>query len=118
MAMQCWGFKVIKRRDITDHTDDHGLNESHTELVTIAAPPRMDIRLLKERIEDEFNTHCQHSYDCCGHWYSTAYTHTLRRNKSGEYRFVKETRWTKQATCGSRIAHRKFCVNCRNTESW
>lgn len=28
-----------------------------------------DKEAIKRCIAEEWSTHCQHSYDCCGHWY-------------------------------------------------
>lgn len=77
------GFKVIKSREITEDRD----GDSRSYLVTVAAPARTTPRALKCRLRRAYNTYCQHAYDCCGRWYATAHTFTLRKSKSGEWTF-------------------------------
>jgi hypothetical protein len=44
-----------------------------------------DINDIRVALWDTFETHCHHSYDCCGHWYRSVYTSTLRRVKRDEW---------------------------------
>lgn len=35
---------------------------------------------IKRYIAEEWSTYCQHSYDCCGHWYRYCVAHIRGRN--------------------------------------
>jgi hypothetical protein len=63
--------------------DDNG--ESMYQILTLKIDPRIPVRELKDALRYTLDTHCQHSYDCCGNWYRSVYTHTLRRAKRREW---------------------------------
>jgi len=78
------GIKVIKTREVGYDPEGH-FDDGRTFLLTIAAPARTSPRLIKRVLRREYNTYCQHEHDCCGRWYATVYTASLRRSKSGEW---------------------------------
>ncbi len=53
---------------------------------TLKVLPGVSLEEVQDALRLNFNTHCTHSYDCCGHWYSTVYANTtLRHVKRREY---------------------------------
>lgn len=40
---------------------------------------------IKRGLHEALDQHCQHSYDCCGHWYRHASTYDMKRAKRREY---------------------------------
>jgi hypothetical protein len=42
---------------------------------------------LNDHLNYEFESYCQHEYDCCGHWYSRVWTHKTRQ-LIGDLHFV------------------------------
>lgn len=52
---------------------------------TIKVVPGVELEELKAALRYSINTHCTHAYDCCGHWYYTAYAFTLRHAKRREF---------------------------------
>lgn len=56
--------------------------------VTVAAPPSMSRDEVNEWVYNRYMTYCRHSYDCCGHWYTTVWTHKTIRVKSGAWSVV------------------------------
>ena len=79
-------YKVIKQRVINRERDDDG--DSIAILLTIATPAKVNVPDLKAQLKEDYDTHCCHSYDCCGRMYYSIYTASMRRNKSGEYRVL------------------------------
>lgn len=70
--------RILNQRVIRDD------GESITVAVTIKAPSRDAAIVFTENNFGE--THCKHSYDCCGHWYSS--TPKLRHVKRKEWLII------------------------------
>lgn len=79
-------YRVIKTRVLNRECDEDG--DSIGILLTLAVPARASIPDLKAQLRKDYDTFCQHDYDCCGHMYYSIYDPSMRRNKSGEYRVV------------------------------
>lgn len=76
-------FHVLKHR-LIDEDYKYGYARY---MVTIRAKKGIRPVELGAAIHNQFSTHCQHAYDCCGHWYSSPYTHRLRHVKGREWVF-------------------------------
>lgn len=75
-------IRLLKSKEIVREDD---WPESRRFVLTLGGPARTNIDKLKRALAEEFNTSCHHAHDCCGRWYTTVYTHTLRRLKSGTW---------------------------------
>lgn len=53
--------------------------------VRVKLPVGWNLDRLGKWAREDFNTHCHHPYDCCGHVYRTLYTHDAVRVKSRTY---------------------------------
>jgi len=79
--------KVINNLRLAPADKGEEYEESWNNLITLAGPARTNIKRLKEAIREEFRYGCCCEHDCCGHTFGYAYTHTLRRIKSGTWTF-------------------------------
>ena len=52
---------------------------------TIRVPKGVTLDEVKRGLHQALDQHCTHSYDCCGHWYRSVYTHDMRHTKRREY---------------------------------
>lgn len=76
-------IRVLKTKETTKEEDYEWGSRSF--VMTLGGPANTNIRKLKDALHEEYDTHCTHSYDCCGRWYTNVWTHTLKRYKSGTW---------------------------------
>jgi hypothetical protein len=76
-------IKVLKMKEITRDEDDSF--ESRYFSATLGGPAAASVNQIKRALREYYDTSCHHEHDCCGRWYTTVYTHTLKRIKSGEW---------------------------------
>lgn len=64
--------------------DDHQ-EDSATQALRIKLPFGWTLEDLSLWAHESFDTHCHHSYDCCGHWYRYLRVYGAKRVKSRTY---------------------------------
>ena len=79
-------IKILKSTLV--YTDDDGYGDSYDVNLLIKVPAGWGRARVNAYARDRFNSHCQHSYDCCGHFYGGVYSRYTKRIKPREW-FVK-----------------------------
>lgn len=79
-------YKVIKSRVVNRVQDEDG--DGIAILLTLAVPANVNVPDLKSQLRIDYDTFCQHEYDCCGRMYYSIFDPSMRRNKRREYRVL------------------------------
>lgn len=82
-------IRLLGNRHGESHVVRQGKNGDSFDIrLTVRASVLATKQDVNEWATRTMNTYCQHSHDCCGHWYSNVWTHMTRRTKSREWSIV------------------------------